>query len=91
MVSVCVMETLDSLLNPYLHSIDATTNRNVDEVVWLWIAFQETPKNSRFMWRHDGEHRRKAVSNKGLQFEVGKGLFDWNSLIAIGGCQRRTS
>jgi hypothetical protein len=89
-VRVYVMEIIDSQRNRCLQSIDIGTNRNVEDVVWNWIAFQVKPESSRFLWRHDGEHCRKAVSNKRqtrvktLKFEVGKGLLDWNSLIAIG-------
>jgi hypothetical protein len=44
-------------------------------------------QTSRFLQRHRGKAGGKwyQTRHKGeLEFEVGKGLLDWNSLIAIG-------
>ncbi len=64
---------------------DIGTNRNVEDTVWF--AFQEAPETSRFLRRHSGKAGGKPYRTRckrRVEFEVGKGLLDWNSLIAIG-------
>jgi len=78
------MENSDSLLDRCLQSIDVGTNGNVEDVVWLWIAFQETPENSGDIAGNTGGKPYRTRGKRRLKFELGKGLLDWNSLIAIG-------